>query len=177
MAEITLKSFILEYAKFCVESFFLFSSKKDEHIKNLETAGCCKLTPEIIREILIAELFSQHVPLALKLKEIGQQRLLDDFWSQVDYTLSDLKYFKDNKDMEKFNIMLGERYGEYFIIAKTAGNSADNFWTKNIAEAVERHLSDSRSGFLSIAISGLLTNGFVSANNLLEETFKKFDIV
>ena len=64
-----LKTFVLLYTDLAVDMSYknLHGKNSKKNIKNFETMAFIKITPEILKEILIAEIYTSHIPLLLKL--------------------------------------------------------------------------------------------------------------
>ena len=165
-----LKTFVLLYTDLAVDMSYknLHGKNSKKNIKNFETMGFIKITHEILKEILIAEIYTSHIPLLLKLEETNEENLIDMFWERSIKILKDrYKYFKNAKEVNEFSELIIDRYKEYF-----KSSQGNDFWTMEIAKILENRVRGS-NGLLTINISGILVIMLEVLKNFIDDNFVK----
>jgi len=172
--KISIQNFIKSIAELTLAGSVV-DNKIKEIYKKLEKIGNIKIEGVLKTELLIAEIFISHLPLSSFLSERGKTNLLDLYYLEIYKLLvGHYRYFDDRFKLEllkSFEILLRERYKEYYPITK----SEENF-PKAIAKIFLEKLAQKKSQVSLLMLSGFLIDKFSGVSEFIKETNTKFEI-
>ncbi len=173
---IPIKSILKHLAELTLESSAIFNQK---NIKALEEMSFHKITRVHKTEILISEIFISHIPIQKLLAETSKENkfaLLDMFYSEISKLLIEkYNYFEEGPEqkmmLELFNVLLQERYKEYYQIANMETNHS-----KKIAQYISLELFPNGAGLLEMGLTTNYNTNLVIINDKIEELKTKYTI-
>ncbi len=143
-------------------------------LKTIEKAGQFKLEGSNITELIIAEIFVSQISLNQFLKSKNRIDLLDLYFAEIYYLLSEkYKYFKFKEELRLFETLIQARFPEYYEILD---NPNDTFVALGGTTFKKLSSKESIWPLFPMTLGMILGNKMITLNNFIKEVSEKFEI-